>query len=104
MIEEESSYKPNYVQTESELNTKDDPICSSAGCTQYLHKTTPLGYPIDYAVPHFGRDNDINDNADDLAVAEKAHNHEWKWVEEKPSKPVIYKDNNPLDPDVRDSL
>jgi len=33
VIEEESSYKPNYAQTESELNLESDPICSSAGCT-----------------------------------------------------------------------
>merc|ERR1719213_1502206 len=36
-----------------------DPICSSAGCTQYAHKKTPLGYPIDYPVPYHGPDPDM---------------------------------------------
>ena len=40
------------VQTEA----TSDPICSSAGCTQYQHKKTPLGYPVDYFVPNFGPD------------------------------------------------
>jgi len=48
-----------------------DPICSSAGCTQYKHKAKPLGYPIDYFVPNFGQDHDIQHNFNSLDIAEK---------------------------------
>jgi hypothetical protein len=36
----------------------DDPICSSAGCTQYLHPKIET-YPMDYFVPDFGLDHEI---------------------------------------------
>ena len=45
----------DFVQTDIES----DPICSSAGCTQYKHKKKELGYDIDYAVPDFGVDHEI---------------------------------------------
>ena len=48
-----------------------DPICSSAGCTQYKHKKTPLGYPINYPVPNNGVDADV-ENKRDEEVLEKA--------------------------------
>ena len=44
------------VQTESDLRLESDPICSSAGCTQYRHPAKDRGYKIDYFVPHFGAD------------------------------------------------
>jgi hypothetical protein len=53
----------NLVQVES------DPICSSAGCTQYNHKPVTLGYDIDYYVPNFGEDRDITDSKNDLDLA-----------------------------------
>merc|ERR1711865_1001205 len=55
-----------------------DPICSSAGCTQYKHKKKALGYKIDYGVPNFGRDNDINDNFESLKTAEGMIGHEFQ--------------------------
>lgn len=48
-----------------------DPICSSAGCSQYKHKTTPRGYPIDYKVPNFGMDKDIAGSLANMPIAEK---------------------------------
>jgi hypothetical protein len=61
---------PSLIQTDAEVNTLSDPICSSAGCTQYKHKKKELGYKINYPVPSFGRDNDINDNFASLKLAE----------------------------------
>lgn len=53
--EKMTGHEWNLVQLNS------DPICSSAGCTQYKHKSTPLGYDLDYFVPNFGVDQDIID-------------------------------------------
>merc|ERR1712070_729161 len=36
------------VQIGADVNLESDPICSSAGCTQYKHKKKGLGYDIDY--------------------------------------------------------
>lgn len=58
-----------------QLDEQSDPICSSAGCTQYKHKKTPLGYPIDYPVPSFGKDPEIEANANSLSIAEAMHSH-----------------------------
>ena len=52
-----------------------DPICSSAGCTEYKHKTKTLPYEIDYPVPNFGKDRDILDTAHNLAITEKRLKH-----------------------------
>ena len=48
----------NVIQTQNEVNIKDDPICNSAGCTQYLHPHKD-GYPKDYFVADFGLDEDV---------------------------------------------
>jgi hypothetical protein len=63
---------PSLVQTDSNINvaSESDPICSSAGCTQFQHKKKALGYKINYPVPNFGRDSDINDNFASLKLAE----------------------------------
>merc|ERR1719450_2077926 len=81
-------------ETGSNLKLESDPICSSAGCTQYKHKHKKLGYDIDYFVPHFGTDQEINDNFEDLKVAEKIQGHKldfWgngKW--KNPAKKTLY--------------
>merc|ERR1712032_1653706 len=62
---------------DSEVKLESDPICSSAGCTQYKHKKKKLGYDIDYFVPHFGADNDINDNFASLKTAERMLDHHF---------------------------
>jgi hypothetical protein len=95
------------VQTDSNLNTLSDPICSSAGCTQYKHKKKGLGYDIDYFVPNFGRDSDINDNFNSLSTAEGMVGHtlqlgtaasKAKW--KNPAKDVDYNFRPALDGDV----
>merc|ERR1711990_1201799 len=75
------------------VKLESDPICSSAGCTQYKHKKKKLGYDIDYFVPNFGRDKDINDDFDSIAQAEAMYNHKIdlpnaKW--KNPAKKTMY--------------
>jgi len=62
-----------------ELHLESDPICSSAGCTQYKHKKTPRGYDINYPVPNNGVDRDIIDNHASLADAQATLGHEWEF-------------------------
>jgi hypothetical protein len=59
-----------------------DPICSSAGCTQYEHPKVD-GHPMDYFVPNFGVDQNIIDHDSSLAIAEKQLNHKLV-IEEMP--------------------
>ena len=63
------------VAVASAVQIESDPICSSAGCTQYKHKSTPLGYPIAYPVPNFGSDPDIDATSNSISIAEAMHNH-----------------------------
>ena len=58
-----------------QLNAESDPICSSAGCTQYPHPKKPLGYDINYPVPNFGGDPDIKTTARSIEIGEETHNH-----------------------------
>lgn len=44
------------------MKTKDDPICNSSGCTQYLFPKGPDAHPMDYPVPDFGVDQAILDS------------------------------------------
>jgi len=94
------------VQTEQKINadSESDPICSSAGCTQYKHKTKGLGYKINYPVPNFGRDHLINQNFESLDLAEKQLGHKWAWKKDDPEDPVLYNVHKPVDSDIVDSL
>jgi uncharacterized protein (DUF427 family) len=93
------------VQLQSTVES--DPICSSAGCVQYLHKHKKLPYPIDYPVPNFGVDRDIIDNGVDLKVAEGITGHHWDFELLKPpvnpAKKTIYDGAPKLDEDIVDS-
>jgi len=98
--------KPDYAQLESE--TGSDPVCHSAGCTQYtwmdsLRKKAgppPVIYKTGQAL-----EGDIISTWDNLDVAEKLKNHEWKFNQEiydlkdKADAPVKY-DDAPLDDDI----
>ena len=50
-----------FLQVDQTMGVKlrSDPICSSAGCDQYLHDHKDLGYKINYPVPNFGKDYDL---------------------------------------------
>lgn len=61
------------------VQTSSDPICSSAGCTQYKHPEPPKGHPMNYFVPDFGVDNEIINSMEDERVASTMLSHEWKF-------------------------
>merc|ERR1712167_369213 len=91
------------LQLESNVNVQSDPICSSAGCTQYKHKKKGLGYDIDYFVPNFGQDKDINDNKESLKFAESMIGHAFDFPNSKwknPAKDTDYNFRMALDEDV----
>ena len=95
------------VGTEIDMHLESDPICSSAGCTQYKHKKKPRGYDIDYPVPNFGVDHEIIENHASLALAEKMKGHVLEMGTERskakwhnPAKDVDYNFNPALDPDI----
>ena len=86
-------------------NIESDPICSSAGCTQYKHKKKELGYKINYFVPHFGADTEINESKASLVTAEAMLGHKLDFPNDKYKKPkkVQYTKTAPYDEDVVDT-
>lgn len=73
-----ASYSYN-VQLDSDIKLEDDPICSSAGCSQYKHPAPPPGYPMDYPVPNFGQDHDIKSSIENERLASKMIGKEWAF-------------------------
>jgi len=91
------------VQLDADVKLESDPICSSAGCTQYKHKKKALGYDIDYFVPNFGRDHEINDDFESLKTAEAMIGHKLDFPNSKWKNPANDTDYNfrpALDGDV----
>ena len=90
-----------------QLDEQSDPICSSAGCTQYKH-AKKKGHPMDYPVANFGRDkNDIISTEESLKWAEAKSGHTWDWVDPRGGKPnpTNYAvPNFGVDKDIVDSL
>ena len=91
------------------IQMQSDPICSSAGCTQYKHPVKELGYELDYPVPNFGADPDMEATANSLNIAEKQLGHKIVWDKkfkkkwENPAKDVLYDDAPTLDGDIQTS-
>ena len=101
-------FKLLLVASASAIKITSDPICSSAGCTQYKHPDSKeASYPMDYGVAHFGMDRDIQGNFEDLDVAEKIVGHHWVGIDKKkyanPAKKVMYNFAPALDGDIVDS-
>merc|ERR1719223_1150947 len=69
------TYK-SLLQTDADIKLESDPICSTAGCN-YAKDKGKTPYPMDYFVPNFGRDKDINVNFNSLDWAEKNVGHKW---------------------------
>jgi hypothetical protein len=101
------------AQLDADIHLASDPICNSAGCTQYKHDAAKdRGYDIDYPVPNFGMDRDVAGSLSNLPVAEKLVGHKWtnfgteeskkKW--ENPAKKVLYNFAPELDGNIRDSV
>lgn len=76
LVPEPTLSRAALVQTENEINAESDPICSSAGC-KYASEKGPKTHPMNYFVPNFGRDRDINHSFDSLDWAEKNLGHKW---------------------------
>ena len=85
----------------SAIKLESDPICNSAGCTQFLHPKTD-DFKKNYFVPDFGVDKEILQNHNSLKIAEAQLHHEWDFPTGKYSKKgvVKYKMDTPLDEDV----
>ena len=49
---------------------KSDPICPSSGCPEPKKVNTTLPYPIDYKVPDYGQDRDVQDSLKNLKDTE----------------------------------
>jgi len=82
------------LQTDAEVDTGSDPVCSSAGCGYHSQKPKKTPYPMDYKVPHFGRDKDINTTWSSLDWAEATLDHKFNPISKKDLKkeehPVNY--------------
>lgn len=92
----------DYVQTSS------DPICSSAGCD--IKKKEPK-YPVDYKVPYFGVDEEIEQNFKSLNEAELQRGHIWRFKDayskiaySNPAKDVDYNFAPALDEDAHSTI
>jgi len=72
-----------------EADAESDPICSSAGC-DYASEKGAKTHPMNYFVPNFGRDADLNHTDNSLDWAERNLKHKWNWV--KPTKKEDAKD------------
>ena len=94
-----------YIQTES----MDDPICSSAGCTQFKHPEEKT-HPMDYPVPSFGADPEMETTHNSIAIGEAQYNHKLimgtdeskaQWKNPAAAKENRYDFNPALDHDVK---
>ena len=78
-----------------EFMLQSDPICSSAGCTEYkLPELDPkLEWPKNYFVPDFGVDNDIEGTFESLQDAQRIRKHVWNWelncTKDEPCNPAL---------------
>jgi hypothetical protein len=97
------------AQPDESTLLQSDPICSSAGCTQYKHpKKKPVDEPDYSTIPHFGPDPDIEDTLNSIRIAEKQYKHKWvfgnkeslkKW--HNVAKDVLYDEDPELDDDIK---
>jgi hypothetical protein len=105
------AYGANYINNNGPgmgnaglIQLGDDPICSSAGCTQYKHPEAPASHPMDYPVPNFGVDHDVKVSENSEKVASKLVGHKWDWKDTKARDIVQYETGKPLDVEITTSL
>lgn len=98
---------PQSVALQTEAVIRDDPICSSAGCTQFKHPEEKT-HPMDYPVPSFGADPEMTTTSNSIAIGEAQYNHkiimgteESKKQWENPAKKAPYNFNPALDHDIK---
>ena len=95
---------PTLVQTEADIKTVSDPTCSSAGCN-YRKNRGKTAYPMDYFVPNFGQDREINRSDNSLEWAEGKVGHKWNidWAAWRAKKPELnyFVPNFGVDEDIK---
>ena len=101
-------FKVALIATASAIRITSDPICNSAGCTQYKHPDSKEAkYDMNYFVPSFGMDRDIQGSLENLHVAEGIVKHHWVGIDKdkyaNPAKKVDYNFAPKLDGDIIDS-
>jgi len=77
------------------LQLNSDPICASSGCDQYKHPDSKEeSWDMNYPVPHYGMDRDIQGGLQNLAAAEAIVKHHWAGIDKdkysNPAKKVDY--------------
>ena len=96
--------KASVLAVTAAITLNSDPICNSAGCTQYLHPGNKLPYKINYFVPNFGQDTEINQNKDSLKIAEAQLGHKLGFPYGNGTRKIVeYPKNLPYDEDIVDS-
>jgi len=67
----------NALQTEVDVHS--DPICNSAGCTQYLFPEADKSndWPKNYPVQNYGMDRTTAGDLENIPVAEAIAGHKW---------------------------
>ena len=100
-----SSVHINEVPNMELVALQSDPICSSAGCTEYGHPKPPKGHPMDYFVPNFGPDNEIAATKKSLEIAQALTNHTWVFPKANftgnPADKAHYNFDPKLDDDIK---
>jgi len=99
------SYSYNsLVQTDSQINSASDPACSSAGCN-YASEKGKKTHEMNYFVPNFGQDKDINTSFDSLDWAQKNQGHNWvvdfKAMKAKKPEKNYFVPNFGVDEDIK---
>jgi hypothetical protein len=87
-------------QLNIQVASSSDPICSSAGCTQYGHPAPadsviePPPAVVGYKVPSFGKDPDMETTWKSIGIAEKMNNHKFVMgtAESKAKWHIVAKD------------
>ena len=86
---------------------QNDPICGSGGCDQYkLPKKK--SHPMNYPVPSFGADPDMEGLQNSLAWAQESTGHQWDFTFAKPpvnaAAKTMYNFAPELDDDMKATL
>jgi hypothetical protein len=86
------------------VQLESDPICSSAGCSQYEHPKKKDSYPMNYVVPNFGVDQEIKDHNENIKKTEEQLGHVWnlKKAEDGPGLDYFVP-NFGVDQDIKDA-
>ena len=87
------------VAESAAIKIQSDPICNSAGCTQYLHPTTE-DWDKNYFVPNFGADTEMIAAKKSLEIAEKQLKHKLVIPEVPDKEKVKYTIGGAYDSDI----